>query len=332
MPITGITSLYGQGAQGYTGAGALESQGSVASPRHGQWGDLAGPAYAAPGWNATLRREANQDVYTTDFVLADEYDYSGLGAGDTTAEVDQTPYPVTVADGYAGRGRYHGYELGTAPAEGYSTHAGPYPRTFLRSGALRPDEGTLVDDQWTEQESRRIVHEVDLGAGRTGWTAADEPQVHRRDLYSTSSGGSLLQGAGSQLQHAPAGGASNALGGANDVVDTVQADGTLNDYGFGGSHNQNYRQQTDSVPFNFNWLDASERPFIPKGQATNMAMAQTLNGPDSPYGAAGDQTDYSAATFEPAMVQAPATAYQAPPDPTLAPAYDDTEDVWAYGG
>lgn len=333
MPITGITGLYGQQAAGYTGAGALPSQGSTVQPGHGQWGDISGPAYAAPGWNGTLRRQANEDVYTADFVLSDDTEIEGLGAGSTTAELDQTPYPVTITTGYAGRGRHRGYEPGgAAPAEGYSSHAGPYPRTWLQAGRTRPEPGTELDDQWTEQEARRITHEGGYGASRTGYTGPAEPEVHRRDAYYTSQGSTLLQPPGSQLLHAPSGGAANSRGGRHDAVDTVQADGTLNGYGYGAAHVQNYRQQTDGVPFNYNWLDASERPFIPKGQATNMFMAQTLSGPDSPYGAAGDQTDYYAATTGPASVEGPATAYAAPPDPTLSQGYPDAgEDVFAYG-
>jgi hypothetical protein len=115
-------------------------------------------------------------------------------------------------------------------------------------------------------------------------------------------------------------------------TDAVQGGGDYNGYGYGHAHVQNYRQQVDGVPYNYQWLDAAERPFIPKGQATNMWGTQTLDGPDSPYGVMGDQTDYSAQTFAPAMVEGPATPYQPPADPTMGTAYaDDGEDEWAYG-
>jgi hypothetical protein len=347
MALQGITDLYGIRSAGYTGAGALETrrtlpgygpdQDPYGQGSHGQWGDIAGPAYAAPGWNAALQREANQDAYTTDWMLTDDADYAGLGAGSPSAELDQTPYPVTVTTGYSGRGQHRGYEeTGTAPAEGYSSHAAPYPRTWLQAGRTRPEPGTLLDDQWTEQEARRITHEGGYGAGRTGWTAPDEPEVHRRDVYYTSQGSTLLEAPGTQLRYAPGAGSgpqgskgAGLAGGSG--FDHAQGGGKPNDYGYGDAHVQNYRQQTDGVPFNYNWLDASERPFIPKGQQTNMYTGQTLDGPDSPYGVAGDQTDYHDATTGPAMVEGPATAYAAPPDPTLSQGYPDTgEDVWAW--
>lgn len=351
MPITGITDLYGQRAAGYTGAGALETrqglpgygpdQDPYGQGSHGQWGDLAGPSYAAPGWNAVLRREANEDVYTTDYLLTDDADYAGLGAGDPVSEPDRTPYPVTVAaDGYSGRGRRPasaGEEVagGTAPAAGYSTHAGPYPRTWTSAGRLRPEPGTQLDDQWTEQEARRITHEGGYGAEVTGYTGPDEPEVHRRDVYYQTQGGSLLEAPGPQLRYAPGAGSGPNQGpkdNGGSGYDEVQGGGVPNAYGYGDAHVQNYRQQTDGVPFNYQWLDASERPFIPKGQQTNMYTGQTLDGPDSPYGAAGDQTDYHDAIWAPAMVEGPATPYAAPPDPTLSQGYGDSgEDVWAYG-
>lgn len=347
MALQGLTDLYGIRPDGYTGAGALETRrglpgyGPSDDPYgqgdHSQWGDVAGPSYAAPGWNATLQRQANEDVYTADFVLSDDDDYAGLGAGATSAELDQTPYPATTVTGYAGRGQHRGYEpTGTSPAEGPSNHAGPYPRTWTQAGALRPDQGTQVDDQWTDQEARRITHEGGYGADLTGWTAADEPEFSRRDVYYQTQGATLLQAPGDQLRFAPQGGAAMGRGAHQTGIgdDTAQGGGASNAYGYGDAHVQNYRQQTDGVPYNYNWLDASERPFIPKGQQTNMYMAQTFDGPDSPYGAAGDQTDYSAATFGPAMVESPASPYAAPPDPPLsqAPSPSADDDVFAWGG
>lgn len=335
MALTGLTGLYGQRTAGYTGAARPEAYGTTADPRHGQYGDAAGPAWAAPGWNAALDREA-QDAYTGGWVLTDDTDYEGLDMGSAAGQLDQTPYPATVVTGYAGRGQHRGYEAaGSAPAEGPENHAGPYPRTWLQAGRLRPEPGTELDDQWTEQEARRITHEGGYGADRPGPTGPDEPEFSRRDVYYQTQGSTLLQAPGNQLRYAPGAGSGPAMGqsrqtGSNN--DQVQGGGQPNDYGYGDAHVQNYRQQTDGVPFNFNWLDASERPFIPKGQLTNMYMAQTLDGADSPYGAAGDQTDYSEQTFAPAMVEGPATPYQAPPDPTMGTAYpDDGEDEWAWG-
>lgn len=351
MPaLQGITGLYGIRAAGYTGAGALDSRrglpgyGPDADPygqgSHGQWGDVAGPDYAAPGWNATLSREA-QDAYAGDWIAVDEGEYEGLGAGDTVAELDQTPYPATTVSGYGGRGQHRGYEeLGTAPAEGPGNHAGPYPRTWTQAGRLRPEPGTTLDDQLTEQEARRITHEGGYGADRTGWTAPAEPEFGRRDVYYQTQGETLLDpGVGGQLRYAPGAGsgATNRRGGGEKPsgpgADHVQGGGQPNAYGYGDAHVQNYRQQTDGVPFNYQWLDASERPFIPKGQQTVMYAGATLDGPDSPYGAAGDQTDYHADTFAPAMVESPATPYAAPPDPVMAqagpPGADD--DVFAWG-
>jgi hypothetical protein len=348
MALQGITDLYGVRASGYTGAGALETrrglpgygpdQDPYGQGSHGQWGDVAGPSYAAPGWNAVLRREANEDVYTTDYMLTDDTDVEGLGAGSPSAELDQTPYPVTVMTGYSGRGQHRGYEpAGTAPGGPPANHAGPYPRTWLQAGRTRPEPGTQVDDQWTEQEARRVTHEGGYGAGLTGYTAADEPQFGRRDVYYQTQGQTLLADPGQQLRYAPGAGSgpSSAKGNrdaSSSQSDQAQGGGQPNAWGYGDAHVQNYRQQTDGVPFNFNWLDASERPFIPKGQQTNMYTGQTLDGPDSPYGAAGDQTDYHDATFGPAMVEGPATPYAAPPDPTLGQGYPDAgEDVFAYG-
>jgi hypothetical protein len=352
VPIIGITDLYGQRPSGLTGAGALDTRrglpgygppdNAYGQAGHGRWGDEAGPAYAAPGWNAALRREANLDVYTADFTLTDDTDTGPLGPGPTGGQLDQTPFPKTeLAGGYAGRGQsdggYHPEvdHPAAAPAGGLSSHAGPYPRTWLQAGRTRPETGTELDDQWTEQEARRAVHEVDYGAGQTGWTTwqnLDQPA--RRDLYFTSQGSSkLAPDLPGQLRYSGGGGRQGT--GARqhgDSSDQVQGGGRPNGYGYGDAHGQNYRQQADPVPFNYQWLDASERPFTPKGQATNAALAQTFTGADNPYGAFGDQTDYSGDTYQPAMVEGPATAYAAPPDPVMSPGYADAgDDVFAWG-
>ncbi len=344
MPITGITDLYGQTAAGRTGAGALASrqglpgyapaQNPYGQGGHGQWGDVAGPAYAAPGWNAVLRREANLDVYTADFTLTDDEDYTGLGEGSVTEQPDQTPYPATRLTGYSGRGRHAGYEeTGTAPDPGIASHAGPYPRSWTQAGRTRPEPGTELDDQWTEQEARRVVHEVDYGASRPGQAGMYPPAVTRRDEYFTSQGETLLTGSiPGQLRYQ---GGDASIGGMaarqhSQQSDNVQGGGTSNAWGYGEAHFMGYRQQVDAVPFNYQWLDASERPFIPKGQATNMTAGQTFTGPDNPYGESGDQTDYSADTYQPAMVEGPASPYAAPPDPTMGQGYPDAgEDVFA---
>ena len=334
MALTGLTGLYGQRSAGYTGAARPEAYGTTADPSHGEWGTTSGPVWAAPGWNATLVREA-QDAYTGDWALESDTDFESP-EGDVSEMPDQTPYPATTVTGYSGRGRYHGYELGTAPAEGPSNHAAPWPRTWTSSGRLRPVPGTGEDDQWTEQEARRLTRLGGYGADVPMNLAASPVEFTRRDVYYQSSGQSLLSAPGDQLRYAPGAGSGPAMGNTarqyGSQMDTEQGGGELNDYGYGQAHVQNYRQQTDGVPYNYQWLDAAERPFIPKGQATNTWGAQTLNGPDSPYGEMGDQTDYSEQTFMPAMVEGAATPYQAPPDPVMATAYaDDGEDEWAYG-
>jgi hypothetical protein len=204
----------------------------------------------------------------------------------------------------------------------------------MQAGRTRPETGTDLDDQWTEQEARRVTHEGGYGAEKPGVTGAAEPVYGRRDVYYQSQGGALLTPhLPAQLQFSgdgPAMGNTARQHGSNS--DEIQGGGEPNAYGYGDAHIQNYRQQTDSVPYNYNWLEASERAFIPKGQQTNAYMAQTLDGADSPYGAAGDQTDYSEQTFAPAMVEGAASAYAAPPDPTLGQGYSDSgEDVFAYG-
>ena len=335
MALQGITDLYGQRTAGYTGAARPEAYGTTADPSHGQWGTMSGPVWAAPGWNATLIREA-QDAYSGDWVAVDDTEYEPIPEGSTAELLDHTPYPPTTVTGYAGRGRYHGYELGTAPAEGPSNHAAPWPRTWLQAGRLRPDPATGIDDQWTEQEARRITRVGGYGADKPMNDAAAPVEFSRRDVYYETNGETLLEAPDNQLRYAPGAGSGPAMGNTarqyGSQQDTVQGGGGTNDYGYGQAHVQNYRQQTDGVPYNYQWLDAAERPFIPKGQATNMWGAQTLDGPDSPYGEMGDQTDYSAQTFAPAMVEGPATPYQAPPDPTMNTAgyADDGEDVWAW--
>lgn len=350
MTLSGITDLYGQRTAGYTSAGALETRrglpgyGPQDNPYgqvdHGRWGEAASPVWAAPGWNATLERDA-QDAYVGGFVLTDDTDYEGQGEGSVNEQLDRTPFAQTETSHgtwYSGRGRstggYHPEFTGhTAPPDGYSTHAAPFPRTWTQAGRTRPEPGTQLDDQWTEQESRRITHEGGYGADKPANRAGEPPVFGRRDFYYQTQGETLLDpDMSEQVRFAgdgPAMGNTARQHGPNS--DHVQGGGHDNAYGYGQAHVMNYRQQTDGVPFNYNWLDASERPFIPKGQATNMWAAQTLDGPDSPYGAMGDQTDYHAAVWAPAMVEGPATPYAAPPDPTLnTTGYADSgDDVFA---
>lgn len=332
--LTGITGLYGQQSAGYTGAARPEAYGTTADPSHGKWGTTSGPIWAAPGWNGTLNREA-QDAYSGDWALESDVAYEQDEG--TFAEMDdQTPYPKTTVTGYSGRGRYHGYELGTAPAEGPSNHAAPYPRTWLGAGRLRPVPGTGEDDQWTEQEARRVSRLGGYGADKPMVKAAAPVEFGRRDVYYETQGETLLEAPDNQLRYAPGAGSGPAMGNTarqyGSQQDTVQGGGGTNDYGYGHAHVQNYRQQTDGVPYNYQWLEASERAFIPKGQATNTWGAQTLDGADSPYGLMGDQTDYSEQTFMPAMVEGAATAYQPPADPTMNTAgyADDGEDEFAW--
>lgn len=85
------------------------------------------------------------------------------------------------------------------------------------------------------------------------------------------------------------------------------------------------RDQVDGVPFNFQWMDASQRPFTVR----QTGLKNSFDGPDSPYGAAGDETQNMMLGPDQAAVMTDATAYTAPAAPTVAPAAP-ASDSWAW--
>lgn len=95
-PLAGLADLYGQSAAGRTGAGALESQGTVADAAHGQWGDSAGyPQYAAP------YPSTGQNPYAPDWaMIGDAPPLAPVGdhPHDQTPISAAAPYPRTVPE------------------------------------------------------------------------------------------------------------------------------------------------------------------------------------------------------------------------------------------
>jgi hypothetical protein len=191
--------------------------------------------------------------------------------------------------------------------------AAPWPRLGADDGSLRNPEA-----QWRQQEASHILHGEDRGgSGATTYGAPGdhESPVHWDVRYEVNDGGSLLQG-----------GVPAQIKGAGSGHDVTQGFGTAEGFGYAAGHLQRY-DQTDPVPYNWQWLQASERPFRIKAPA----LQPTYDGPDSPYGASGDTTAHMKHGVSQAAVNSFPTPYAPPSDPTVLPSIGGPGEAPSWG-
>lgn len=149
------------------------------------------------------------------------------------------------------------------------SHAAPYPRMRYPGGELRNAE-----EQWADQEASWILHAEDQGGNWYNESPGGRAvPVHWDQRLTVTEGSTILEPVPGQLR------------GGDIGQDVAQGYGTSERFGYGGGHVQ-YRQQTDPVPYNYQWLQAGERPFI----VPQPHVQPTYDGPDSPYGPHGDTT------------------------------------------
>lgn len=192
------------------------------------------------------------------------------------------------------------------------THAGPWPKGVGDGDPKGPEN-------WEYQQVMADIHSQDLGAVRANTQLPGVDKGSYDNTYIESEGSALLEAVPGQIKGAGAG------------KDVIQGYGKNDDYGYGGMHVL-HRTQKDSVPYNFQWLDPSERPFI----VNNISGIQpTFNGPDSPYAEQGDTTQGMGQSAQGAAVLTDPTPYEAPSSPGYDPSSPDAAitgntDSWAW--
>jgi hypothetical protein len=205
--------------------------------------------------------------------------------GDSSREPDYagTPYPPPAPQIIAvqpGLSRTPGHLRDQTPR----SHAAPYPRGIQTDPVLAADASA-------------ILHGADLGGTTYLNDAAIPYPVQVENRYDLSPNQSGLAAAPDQLR-----GLS---------TDTDQGFGHDNAGTFGYGHQQQ-RIYHDPIPFDTTTLYAGDRPFYGK----HPVWQNRLDGDGSPYAQAGDIS--TGMNLGPTPVGYP-TAYQQPPDPTVAP-------------
>jgi hypothetical protein len=184
-----------------------------------------------------------------------------------------------------------------------TVHSAPYPRG-------------IAHDPLIVAEQMRELHGLDLGGPSVLEDAGTPYPVHLESGRYASPNQSVLAAAPNQLRN------------GNDDVD--QGDGSEQGWGF--AHGYQFRRWfQDPVPLDRTNLNGGERPF----RGRHLVWQSRFDGPDSPYGAAGDTSVD--------MMQGPtpvgyATPYQQAPNPTMAaaqtaPAVEGAaiDDGWVAG-
>jgi hypothetical protein len=160
-PLTALQGYDSYATSGMTGAGRLESQGSIADPRHGQWGDESAPPEYGPPFPS-----AGQYAYSPDWGMVGEAPVSLAPQGARPS--DLTPSSVSA----------------------------PYPRLAMSDGSLRDPQA-----QWRQQEASHLLHGEDLGGSRdVTHGARPEAGGTWNVRYEVSAGGNLLQQVPPQLR------------------------------------------------------------------------------------------------------------------------------------
>lgn len=291
--LEGLTGLYGaqdQAAAGYVDEGALQAYEQSIPYKD---------AHAKPG-------DTSGQTYPAGWGLG----YSGQGTyadnvSGQIAEYTDIPYYVLPTDPEA--------VIDRTP----SSHGGLYPRPeATQISTLHPDEMAVIGTQ------ARLLHGLDQGGVNAFMDGAGghEEETHWTvDRYESPD--DVQMGRNSLGQIKPMGG-----GGHLGAADVVQGYGRLNDNPeFQHGHSIRYVQH-DTVHFDHTLSNGSEGTWLgrhPVGTATS------FDGPDSPYGAMGDNRT----GLMRAEKRGYPTEYQQAPNPTvLQVAPGPQNDVWASSG
>lgn len=192
-----------------------------------------------------------------------------------------------------------------------NSHAAPYPRMGPESSGNLQDP----DAEWREQASRMLMHAVDQGSVRQNTQypgfGVEHEQWHHEDA--NNPGSTLLsRNVPAQLRGGPAG------------RDSTQGFGIDNRYGFGAPHTH-IHNAVDGVPYNRQWLNSVDRPFI----TPRRGVQATFDGVDSPYGAQGNTHTYMMLGPAQAAVMSNPTQYVQPAPPNVDPPRVPGAPVWA---
>jgi hypothetical protein len=200
------------------------------------------------------------------------------------------------------------------PDQSPHTHGGPFPSPGY--GENKNSEGPPA--QWAQQAELAGMHAADFGVGEMIEFNPQGQEYYNANFirrYAESQGTTKTEGMRIPMTIISGEGGGrdreNLGNGGNPVFDVA--------------HTGIRRVQTDSVPYNEQWLDAAQRPFTVKKNG----YKNTFDGPDSPYAAAGDESTNMMLSPNQAAVMTDATAYAPPADPNTAPASSDSAP-WAW--
>lgn len=203
-----------------------------------------------------------------------------------------------------------------APPDSYTggkgNHGGPFPAWGETYG--QPRDGEMAAQLQVDSMGD---HAADFGMGtqRQNIYADDnqgDPGAHFRQTYheSAGDGGSELW-ARSPEQFRTTGGGDRVSGWpkGNKVFDVGHI---------------LRRDQSDGIPYNHQWLNAAHRPMIVR----RAGVKNVYDGPDSPYGWAGDETQDMFQGAQGAVMTDP-SPYTPPADPTYGTSPVQASDVYA---
>lgn len=213
-------------AAGLTGAGALESQGSTADPRHGD------VTPGTPGYTTQVLRQFQPD---TPAPLSISIGLGFWGLPGTPVNPDQTPATVQtpMPDGSWSKGDH------AAPVPGFAGSESDF------------DALAAMHDRSVE------IHSVDFGALERRITTNEITDRKYNAWYSNDPGQNALEPVTGQLRNMAGFDATQGYGGGGT------GPGGINGYGLGAPHVDRYRW---SDPQPQPYLDPAERPFIaPQG-------------------------------------------------------------------
>ena len=238
------------------------------------------------------------------------------------------PWPAGYGLGYDGtsygpevyQGHRHSFpEPGEPLDRTPDTHESPYPRGIIQPNLEEP--GSYARAAYQIAVQRDELHGLDLGGripnGQMAPGGRETPVNYTVDRYP----------APNQTFQAAIPGQIVSTGGYGQGRDTGPGGyGHLNDTDeFARGHSIRIIQH-DRMPWDRSLDYAPPQPFWGRHE-----IAETrFDGPDSPYGIMGDTSTRQQIPWE-GRIGDP-TAYVQTPTPTVAPASDNSLDVWAYAG
>lgn len=219
--------------------------------------------------------------------------------------------PVDMQDPYTGswalsKGSYD-------PDQSPIGHGGPFPSQGAPHGETRNG-----DAQWAVQREGMKAHAADFGT-------AEHRQFNPQgtEYYNANFEETRWESAGTTI--------SDGLQVPKFILSGEGGGRDIEVLGNGGNPifkvgHMLRRTQKDGVPYNYQWFDSAQRPFTVR----RVGVKNTFDGPDSPYGDAGDETQNMAQGTNQAAVMSDATDYVAPSVPTVAPASSSSTTPWAW--